>query len=79
MLKVEPDKHLGYEKSESTEETKTNYSNGHTSKTLKSSVCPVEIDVDVPRDRNGEGEPKVVLMYKRNTARDRGIAKHVTK
>ncbi|SHM09865.1 Transposase, Mutator family [Caldanaerovirga acetigignens] len=64
MLEAELDEHLGYEKYETTEETKTNYRNGHTSKILKSSVGPVEIDV--PRDRNGEFEPKVVPKYKRD-------------
>jgi len=64
MLEAELDEHLGYEKYESTQETKSNYRNGHTSKTLKSSVGPVEIDV--PRDRNGEFEPKIVLKHKRD-------------
>jgi transposase-like protein len=64
MLEAELETHLGYGKYESTEDTKTNYRNGHTSKTLKSSVGPVEIDI--PRDRNGEFEPKVVPKYKRD-------------
>jgi len=50
MLEAELDEHLGYEKYESTEEAKSNYRNGYTSKTLKSSVGQVEIDI--PRDRN---------------------------
>jgi len=64
MLEAELDKHLGYEKYEPTEEPKSNYRNGHTSKTLKSSVGPVEIDV--PRDRNSEFEPKVIPKHKRS-------------
>ena len=64
MLETELDEHLGYEKYGSTEEVKSNYRNGHTSKTLKSSVGPVEINV--PRDRDGEFEPKVVPKYKRD-------------
>ena len=64
MLEAELDEHLGYEKYESTGEEKSNYRNGYTSKTLKSSVGSVEIDV--PRDRNGEFEPKVVPKYKRD-------------
>jgi len=58
MLEAELDEHLGYEKYESTEEAKSNYRNGYTSKTLKSSVGQVEIDI--PRDRNAEFEPKIV-------------------
>lgn len=64
MLEAELDEHLGYGKYESTEEEKPNYRNGHTSKTLKSSVGPVEIDV--PRDWNAEFEPKVVPKHKRD-------------
>jgi len=41
MLEAELDEHLGYEKYESTEEAKSNYRNGYTSKTLKSSVGQV--------------------------------------
>jgi len=64
MLEAELDEHLGYEKYESTEEAKSNYRNGYTSKTLKSSVGQVEIDI--PRDRNAEFEPKIVPKYKRD-------------
>ena len=64
MLEAELDEHLGYEKYESTGEEKSNYRNGHTFKTLKSSVGLVKMDV--PRDRNGEFEPKVVPKYKRD-------------
>lgn len=64
MLEAELDEHLGYEKYEPTGEEKSNYRNGHTSKTLKSSIGSVEIDV--PRDRNGEFEPRVVPKYKRD-------------
>lgn len=63
-MKAELDEHLGYEKYESIGEAKSNYRNGHTSKTLKSSVGPVEIDV--PRDRNTEFEPKDVPKHKRD-------------
>lgn len=64
MLEAELDNFLGYEKYESTDKEKLNYRNGHTSKTLKSTLGPVEIDI--PRDRNGEFEPKVVPKYKRD-------------
>jgi len=62
MLEAELDEHLGYEKYESTEEAKSNYRNGYTSKTLKSSVGQVEIDI--PRDRNAEFEPKLFPSIK---------------
>ena len=64
MLESELDDHLGYEKYESTEGQKSNFRNGHTSKTLKSTVGLIEIDV--PRDRNAEFEPKIVPKHKRN-------------
>lgn len=64
MLEAELDNHLGYEKYEPTESEKPNYRNGHTSKTLKSTVGA--IDIDVPRDRNAEFEPRIVPKYKRD-------------
>lgn len=64
MMEAELDNYLGYAKYESTEEEKSNYRNGHTSKTLRSTVGPVEIDV--PRDRNAEFEPKIVPKHKRD-------------
>ena len=64
MLEAELDEYLGYEKYELTEQAKSNYRNGYTSKTLKSSVG--EIKIDVPRDRNGQFEPEVVPKYKRD-------------
>lgn len=63
ILEAELDEHIGFEKYESSNKTKTNYRNGRTSKKLKSSVGPVEIDV--PRDRSGEFGPKVVPKYNR--------------
>jgi len=64
MLETELDMELGYERHEQTEEAKTNYRNGHKSKTLKSTMG--EIKIDVPQDRNSEFEPKVVAKYKTN-------------
>jgi len=64
MLEAELETTLGYEKHELTEEPKMNYRNGHTSKTLKSSMGAIEIDV--PHDRNSEFEPKIVPKYKTN-------------
>ena len=64
MLETELDEQLGYEKHEQTEMPKTNYRNGYKSKTVKSTVGAVELDV--PQDRNSEFEPKVVPKYKRD-------------
>lgn len=52
MLEAELDNHLGYKKYESTNVEKSNYRNGYTSKTLKSTLGLVEIDF--PRDKNAE-------------------------
>lgn len=64
MLEAELDEHLGYDRYEATEESKTNYRNGHKSKTLKSTVG--KIDIDVPQDRNSDFEPKIIPKYKTN-------------
>lgn len=41
-----------------------NYRNGYSKKTVKTQLG--EIDVKVPRDRNGEYEPKIIGKYSRN-------------
>lgn len=41
-----------------------NYRNGHKSKTLKSTVG--KIGIEVPQDRNSEFEPKIIPKYKTN-------------
>ncbi|MCK5294266.1 MAG: IS256 family transposase [Arcobacteraceae bacterium] len=48
--------HLGYEKHQ--ESDTTNYRNGHNDKTIKSKYG--NIDVSIPRDREGTFEPKLV-------------------
>lgn len=64
MLEGELDDKLGYDKYERTEEAKPNSRNGHSLKTLTTSYGNVEIEV--PRDRNGEFEPQVVKKYQRD-------------
>jgi len=69
VLEAELDTALGYDKqerrSEGVEEGKPrNYRNGHTSKTVKTQLG--EVNVSVPRDRNGEFEPKIIGKYSRN-------------
>jgi len=63
-VEAELDEHLGYESTNQLKKRNQNYRNGYTSKTLKSSVGQVEIDI--PRDRNAEFEPKIVPKYKRD-------------
>lgn len=60
---------LGYEKSKrmtENEESRVskNYRNGYSKKTIKTQLG--EVDVKIPRDRNGEYEPKIVGKYNRN-------------
>lgn len=41
-----------------------NYRNGYSKKTVKTQLG--EIDINVPRDRNGEYEPQIIGKYNRN-------------
>lgn len=61
-LEAEMDEVLGYGKYETCD--KNNSRNGHSKKTIKTELGPVEINV--PRDRNGDFEPKIVPKYKRS-------------
>ena len=54
---------LGYEKSESGEKQTENRRNGKSIKTLRTDQGPMNIEV--PRDRNGEFEPKIVPKHQR--------------
>jgi len=58
MMQAELTDQLGYEKSKSGEKQTENRRNGKTSKTLRTDQGPMEIEV--PRDRDGEYEPKVI-------------------
>ena len=62
MFKAELDEQLGYSKYDYQNSTGENYRNGSYKKTLKSDIAG-EFDVDIPRDRNGEYEPKIVKKY----------------
>lgn len=55
--------HLGYEPHDPAGRDGGNSRNGHRSKTVLTEVGPVEIDV--PRDRDGSFEPKIVAKRKR--------------
>lgn len=56
MMETEMDDHLGYEKSERSDNT--NARNGYKSKKVKSKYG--EFNIDVPQDRDSSFEPKVV-------------------
>lgn len=58
MLEAELDTELGYPKNGAKPEKASNRRNGHTNKKVRSSYS--ELDLTVPRDREGEFEPAVV-------------------
>ena len=69
VMESELDVELGYEKSERMSDSEStnlskNYRNGYSKKTVKTQLG--EIEVKVPRDRNGEYEPKIIGKYSRN-------------
>ena len=69
VMESELDVELGYEKSERKSDSESanlskNYRNGYSKKTVKTQLG--EIEVKVPRDRNGEYEPKIIGKYSRN-------------
>jgi len=61
MLKAEMTDHLGYEKNAKEGDNSGNSRNGDYPKTLKTNLG--EIPVNVPRDRNGDFEPRVVPKH----------------
>lgn len=64
MLEAEMDVSMGYPKNEKAELIVDNKRNGYSSKTVKSQYG--EMELDIPRDRNGEFEPKIVPKYQRD-------------
>jgi len=67
MLKAEMDEHLGYEKHQSKEKLRDNSRNGYSSKTLKTNIG--NIPLDVPRDRDSSFDPVIVPKHQRMSAR----------
>ena len=66
-MEVELDAELGRERSErskQSEGTARNYRNGYSRKTVKTQLG--EVELRVPRDRNGDFEPKIIGKYERN-------------
>jgi putative transposase len=64
VLQYEIEEQLGYEKHERRSDGPTNYRNGSTKRTLKTQFG--EVEINVPRDRNGSYEPKILGKYQRN-------------
>ena len=64
LMEAELDASLGYEKNQKGDVSTSNKRNGHSPKTLKSQYG--EFQIDVPRDRDGEFEPKLIPKYQRN-------------
>lgn len=69
VMEAELEEKLGYEKSERVSdrgdtETVRNYRNGYSKKTVKTQLG--EVDVKIPRDRNGEYEPQIIGKYNRS-------------
>jgi len=63
MLESELTEHLGYEKHSPLGRNSGNSRNGRTNKTLKNDNG--EIDITVPRDRNGQFDPVIVKKYEK--------------
>jgi transposase-like protein len=63
MMQAELTEQLGYEKSEPGEKQTENRRNGKSTKILRTDQGPM--DIAVPRDRNGEYEPKVIPKHQR--------------
>ena len=64
MLEAEMTEHLGHDKYEYSKENKENYRNGSSKKKVKSNLG--ELEIEIPRDRKGEFEPKIIPKYSRD-------------
>ena len=63
MLNSEFDEHMGYDKYDQKTD-KTNYRNGTSKKTVKTSQG--NIDLDIPRDRNSSFDPAIIEKHNRD-------------
>lgn len=63
LLEAELDEELGYDRY-SNEGMKNNYRNGSSKKTVRTDLG--EVELDIPRDRNGEFEPELVPKHSRD-------------
>lgn len=64
MLEAELEVGLGYSKNDKKGKDTDNARNGYSTKKVKSQFG--EFEIDIPRDRKGEFEPKIVPKYQRN-------------
>jgi len=64
ILEAEMDASIGYAKNKKEADITSNKRNGYSTKTVKSQYG--EFPIDIPRDRNGEFEPKIIPKYQRN-------------
>ena len=64
VLQCEIEEKLGYDKHEPRDSEATNYRNGSTKRKIKTQLG--EVEISVPRDRNGEYEPQIINKYQRN-------------
>ena len=67
VMEVEMDEELGRERcqrSKAAEGEPRNYRNGYSKKTVKTQLG--EVEIKVPRDRQGAYEPKIIGKYSRN-------------
>lgn len=64
MLEVELGDSLGYDKNDSQKKMTSNRRNSNSKKTVRSEYGDMEIDI--PRDREGEFEPVIIPKYQKN-------------
>lgn len=62
-MEAEMEDHLGYEKHQRSKKYSSNFRNGQSNKTVSTEIG--NIPIDVPRDRNGEFEPKIIPKHQR--------------
>jgi putative transposase len=67
-LDEELDEELGYSKYDYRNKETANSRNGHSSKTMHTSYG--DMDVAIPRDRNGEYEPQLIKKYQNTVTQD---------
>ncbi|AOY76136.1 IS256 family transposase [Clostridium formicaceticum] len=63
-LEAEMDEQLGYDRYDMSDKETPNRRNGYSKKTIKSELGPV--DLNIPRDRHGDYDPKIIPKYQRN-------------
>ena len=61
LMEAELEEKLGYAKEERSAKNTDNCRNGYSTKTLKSEFG--EVEIQIPRDRKGEFEPKIIPKY----------------